>query len=247
MTADLVLLHARQLLTCAGPAPRRGAAQAESTAIPDGAVAVLERPHRLRRADAETLAPTLRWHRRASSTSSPAQHRSRLRRRAYACRLRRRSPRRAAPPAGGETYAEIAAAGGGIVSTVAATRRSIGSGARRGDAYAARRDAGLRHDDVRDQERLWADHRGRAEDAARDRATPAARTPMTIVPTFMGAHEVPIEYRERRDDYVDLVVDEMIPAVAAADSPSGAMSSARTASSRRPKPRASSTPGQPPG
>ena len=38
--ADLVLLHARWLVTCAGPAPRRGAAQAEGTAIPDGAIAV---------------------------------------------------------------------------------------------------------------------------------------------------------------------------------------------------------------
>jgi imidazolonepropionase len=35
-----------------------------------------------------------------------------------------------------------------------------------------------------------------------------------LVPTFMGAHEIPREYRERRDRYVDLVVDDMIPAVA---------------------------------
>ena len=39
-------------------------------------------------------------------------------------------------------------------------------------------------------------------------------TPMTLVPTFMGAHEFPQEYRARRDAYVDLVVEEMIPAVA---------------------------------
>ena len=31
----------------------------------------------------------------------------------------------------------------------------------------------------------------------------------------MGAHEVPVEYRGRRDDYLRLVVDEMLPAVAA--------------------------------
>jgi imidazolonepropionase len=36
-----------------------------------------------------------------------------------------------------------------------------------------------------------------------------------IVPTFMGAHDLPQEYRDRRDRYVDLVVGEMIPAVAA--------------------------------
>lgn len=39
-------------------------------------------------------------------------------------------------------------------------------------------------------------------------------TPMSLVPTFMGAHEFPQEYRDRRDAYVDLVVEEMIPAVA---------------------------------
>lgn len=38
--------------------------------------------------------------------------------------------------------------------------------------------------------------------------------PMTLVPTFLGAHEFPPEYRERRNDYVDLLVEEMIPAVA---------------------------------
>lgn len=36
-----------------------------------------------------------------------------------------------------------------------------------------------------------------------------------LVPTFMGAHEFPAAYRDRREDYVDLVVEEMIPAVAA--------------------------------
>lgn len=38
--------------------------------------------------------------------------------------------------------------------------------------------------------------------------------PITLVPTFLGAHEVPPEYRERRAAYVDLLVEEMIPAVA---------------------------------
>ena len=42
-------------------------------------------------------------------------------------------------------------------STVAATRDGVGSGARRRDAHAARRDARVRHDDVRNQERLRPD------------------------------------------------------------------------------------------
>jgi imidazolonepropionase len=44
--------------------------------------------------------------------------------------------------------------------------------------------------------------------------TVAAGQPIDITATFMGAHEVPIEYRGRRPEYVRLVIDEMIPAVA---------------------------------
>ncbi|MBO0588615.1 imidazolonepropionase [Sporosarcina sp. E16_8] len=35
-----------------------------------------------------------------------------------------------------------------------------------------------------------------------------------LVPTFMGAHAVPTEFKGREDDYIDLVVNEMLPAVA---------------------------------
>lgn len=40
-------------------------------------------------------------------------------------------------------------------------------------------------------------------------------TPVTIKSTFLGAHAVPAEFRSRQDKYVELVVNEMIPAVAA--------------------------------
>jgi imidazolonepropionase len=45
-----------------------------------------------------------------------------------------------------------------------------------------------------------------------------AALPMRIVPTFLGAHEIPLEHRESaasRDAYVHAVIHEMIPAVAA--------------------------------
>lgn len=35
-----------------------------------------------------------------------------------------------------------------------------------------------------------------------------------IVPTFMGAHAVPGEYKDREDEFVDVIVDEMLPVVA---------------------------------
>ena len=38
--------------------------------------------------------------------------------------------------------------------------------------------------------------------------------PATLIPTFLGAHEVPPEYRGKRAAYVELVCEEMIPVVA---------------------------------
>lgn len=38
--------------------------------------------------------------------------------------------------------------------------------------------------------------------------------PLDLVPTFLGGHEVPPEYEDRRADYVELVASEMIPRVA---------------------------------
>jgi imidazolonepropionase len=42
----------------------------------------------------------------------------------------------------------------------------------------------------------------------------AASQPVELTATFMGAHEVPVEWRGRRPDYVRAVIDEMIPAIA---------------------------------
>ncbi len=42
-------------------------------------------------------------------------------------------------------------------------------------------------------------------------------SPLTIKSTFLGAHAVPAEYKQRQGDYVDLVIQEMIPMVAGED------------------------------
>lgn len=39
-------------------------------------------------------------------------------------------------------------------------------------------------------------------------------TPVTIKSTFLGAHAVPAEYKGKQDEYVDMVINEMIPQVA---------------------------------
>jgi len=45
----------------------------------------------------------------------------------------------------------------------------------------------------------------------------ATELPMRIIPTFLGAHEIPLEYRDSaasRREYIDIVIHEMIPTVA---------------------------------
>ena len=45
----------------------------------------------------------------------------------------------------------------------------------------------------------------------------SSELPVRLVPTFLGAHEIPLDYREsaaRRRAYIDLVIREMIPLVA---------------------------------
>ena len=38
--------------------------------------------------------------------------------------------------------------------------------------------------------------------------------PVSIVATFLGAHEIPDEYRDNREKYIEIIINEMIPAVA---------------------------------
>ncbi|MCB9833388.1 MAG: imidazolonepropionase [Planctomycetes bacterium] len=45
----------------------------------------------------------------------------------------------------------------------------------------------------------------------------ARRTPLDLVPTFLGAHEIPDEYRDDREAYIRLIIEEMIPAVVRED------------------------------
>ncbi len=42
-------------------------------------------------------------------------------------------------------------------------------------------------------------------------------TPIAIRATFLGAHAVPIEYKGRQSEYVDMIINEMIPVIASED------------------------------
>jgi len=113
----------------------------------------------------------------------------------------------------GATYEEIAARGGGIQSTVNATRATyeevltyecwrysdwfLRSGT---TTIEAKSGYGLSLED--ELKILGVIKRLGSE------------TSLRYVPTFLGAHSIPAEYRSRRDDYVSLIIEEMLPAVA---------------------------------
>jgi imidazolonepropionase len=115
--------------------------------------------------------------------------------------------------AAGASYQEIAAAGGGIPATVRATRAASLE-----DLVALARprlQRALEHGtttmEVKSGYGLSTADEVKMLEAVRRLAE---SHPVEVHPTFCGAHEVPPEYRGRTDDYVDLVVEEMIPAVA---------------------------------
>src|SRR5699024_5842267 len=104
----------------------------------------------------------------------------------------------------GASYQDIQAAGGGINATVSATRqadldtlhakagKALADMARLGvTTVEAKSGYGLNRDDEIKQLEVYR----RLNDAQ----------PLDIVPTFLGAHLVPVEYRQRRDEYVNLL------------------------------------------
>ncbi|HWQ33542.1 MAG TPA: imidazolonepropionase [Blastocatellia bacterium] len=116
--------------------------------------------------------------------------------------------------AAGATYQQIAAAGGGIRSTVrrtrAATEDELVEAGRRYAEWFLR--AGTTTIEAKSGYGLSLADELKILRAIRRLNT---ETPLRYVPTFLGAHEVPDEYRGRADDYVDLIVSEMLPQVAA--------------------------------
>ena len=116
--------------------------------------------------------------------------------------------------ASGATYEQIALAGGGIRSTVRKTRAAsedelVASGQRYAEWFLrcgtttveAKSGYGLT---VEDELKMLRAIRRLGEE-----------TPLRYVPTFLGAHVVPEEFKGDSGGYVDLIVEEMLPRVAA--------------------------------
>jgi len=217
----LLIRHLRQLVTCAGAAPHQAPHQTKPggdrrpiAIVEDGAIAAdgervlfagrdgdlpapLASAPGARTIDGRTLSAVPGFVDAHTHAIFAGDRRGELRRRLA-----------------GASYAEIAAAGGGIVSTVRATREAseadlvAATRARLGEMLAC----GTTTAEIKSGYGLDVESELKQLRAIRQLA---ASQPIDLAPTFMGAHEIPLDYRSRREDYVRLVVEEMIPRVAA--------------------------------
>jgi imidazolonepropionase len=210
--ADLAILNCSQLVTLAGPGrPRTGGEMRDLAVVPDGAMLV--RDGRIAAAGARgdierLLSPDTEVVDAGGRIVLPGfvdahTHPVFAGTRADEFEMR----------AEGASYAEIAARGGGIRSTVRQTRDAAES-----DLL-----------DVARRYREWFLRGGTTTVEAKSgyglsleaelkilrviRQLDSERS-LRYVPTFLGAHEIPDEYRGRIGDYVRLVAGEMLPRVA---------------------------------
>lgn len=113
----------------------------------------------------------------------------------------------------GKTYIEILEAGGGILKTVRETRRaSLEKLVENGKKILDRMmNYGTTTVETKSGYGLSLDSEIKSLKAAnilnKDH-------PLDVVSTFLGAHAIPPEYKGRTDDYVNLIISEMIPKIA---------------------------------
>jgi imidazolonepropionase len=116
--------------------------------------------------------------------------------------------------AGGATYQEIAARGGGIQLTVRTTRAAtlgelVAAGKRYADWFLR---TGTTTVEAKSGYGLTLEDELKILRAIK---VLDSQSPLRYVPTFLGAHDVPAEYKSRREEYVSLLIEEMLPRVAA--------------------------------
>lgn len=211
MSIDLILHSAAQVLTLVGDAPKRGAAQGDFRIIRDGAVAiggekivaVGDTLDILALADAHTHKINARGKIVLPGFVDAHTHVVFAGDRANEFEMRLQ----------GATYLDMQKVGGGIMSTVRATRAGslddlVAQSRVRLDAMLAH---GTTTAEVKTGYGLDTENELKMLEAI---AALDAEHAMDLVPTFLGAHVVPEEFKGREDEYVRLVIEEMLPEVA---------------------------------
>lgn len=214
MSRVTIFANARQVVTCAGPAvARRGSEMADARVLEQVAVAMegtrISAVGPL--ADLQTANPDAREVDCGRGVLTPGLVDSHTHAIFGRARYEEQEYR-----AAGMDYMEIARRGGGIHSSVRDLRARDETelellGERRLRLLAAH---GVTTVEVKSGYGLTLDDELKTLRVIRRLAD---RLPMRIIPTFLGAHEIPLEYRDsaaRRREYVEVVVNEMIPAVA---------------------------------
>ena len=114
----------------------------------------------------------------------------------------------------GATYVEIAAAGGGILSSVRGVRASskeqlLALLLMRLDRFL---ELGMTTVECKTGYGLSLSEELKCLEVLR---VAQQMHPVELVPTFLGAHDFPAEHREKKGEYVRILVEEMLPAVRA--------------------------------
>ncbi|MGE5619764.1 MAG: imidazolonepropionase [Sphingomonadaceae bacterium] len=213
--ATLLIEHADELVTLAGPpGPRRGPAQGDLAIIRDGALAagadgrilaVGPTSQLLASVDLAAGARVIDASGRAVLPGFVDPHTHAV----FAGDRAEEFSRRLE----GIDYLEILAEGGGILNTVRATRAASETHLRELAAgyLAEMLSHGTTTVEIKSGYGLATGDELKMLRVAADLAREGTQR---VVATFLGAHAVPPEYRDRPDGYVDLVVEDTIPAVA---------------------------------
>jgi len=113
----------------------------------------------------------------------------------------------------GASYQEIAATGGGIASTVAATRAGSLEELEKKAAQALENMLALGVTTVECKSGYGLDEANEIKQLEVYRSLNASQS-VDLVPTFLGAHIVPSEYRQDRSGYIKLICEVLIPRIA---------------------------------
>ena len=211
MKVDLLIQHATQLVTCASPdGPKRGKSMADVGPISDGAVAITDglivaagpasyvgaeyTGRQMLDASGKVVCPGF-----VDAHTHLVYAGDRVAE--FEMRIR------------GATYMEIMEAGGGIVSTTQATRMAsveelVAASRPRLDTTLA---LGTTTAEVKTGYGLDPQSEMQMLQAI---ASLDATHPTDLVPTFLGAHAIPAEYTGHANEYIDVVINDMLPQAA---------------------------------